>query len=247
MTRVDVVDVWLLAEADVPRLADSMRPRRLLSEAELAKLERLRSPAGRMRYLGARLLSRGVLAAHTGTDPGTLAFTAGPFGRPELCPNPWRLRFNLSHTDGLLACVVVPDRLCGIDVEGFPPSPDVVHFGMQWLAPVERARLARLSRRERFSEFVDTWVLKEAYTKALGAGMQHRFDGFVVDRGPDGQLQLADPSRPAGECGRWQFLLCAAGRSHRLAVAVRRNAGEGELPARIQEFGLDNAYRNIVP
>jgi len=245
---VTAVDVWLLAEADVPRLAGSLAPHRLLSGAERRRLERMHSPGGRVRYLGARLLCRGVLAARIGCDPAALGFAVGPFGRPELSPNPWRLRFNLSATDGLLACVVVPDRLCGIDVEGFPLNPDAVRFGSQWLAPAERARLAGLDGRPRSSEFVDTWVLKEAYAKALGAGMRHRFEAFMIDRTPGGRVLLTDPTRPAGETGRWQFLLCAAGRSHRLAVAVRRNADDAaELPARIREFELDKAFRDTTP
>lgn len=246
-----VVDVWLLAEADVPAMAVALRAHELLSVAERDKLQRLRTPGARTRYLGARLLSRGVLAQRTGLAPGTLTFDAGLFGRPELHPNPWELRFNLSHTDGLLACVVTVARPCGIDLEGYPPNPDVVRFGAQWLSDSERARIERLADRgdedERDSEFVDTWVLKEAYTKALGTGFQHRFDAFELRRDAAGRVLLDDPTRPADECQRWQFLLCRAGPAHRLAVAVCRDRQDPpELPVRIQEFGLDNARRNAV-
>ena len=55
---------------------------------------------------------------------------------------------------------------------------------------------------------VDVWLLPEAdvpllveavaYTKALGAGFQHRFDGFTDDRAPGALVRLSDPARPPG-------------------------------------------------
>lgn len=222
------VDVWLLAEPDVPAVAERLGWRRLLAADEVARLLRLRRPGTRRRYLGSRLLRRTALAAITGEDPAALRFETGPFGRPELHGNPHRLRFNVSHTDGLIAGVVTADRPCGIDVESTAVDPDVVRFGVRWLAPAEQARLAALDSQARNAGFVDLWVLKEAYTKAIGLGFQHRFHSFTVTapasaREPPGpHIVLVDRSRPPGEARRWQFELRGTATGHRLGLAVRR-------------------------
>jgi 4'-phosphopantetheinyl transferase len=217
-TCLGEVRVWLLAEADVPRVVRRLGGWRVLSPGERERLLRLRTPGARRRHLGSRLLCRTVLARYAGVEPVSLRFTTGPFGRLDLDPNPWRLRFNLSHTAGLIAGVFTVDRPCGIDVERGEADPSVVRHGIERLAPAERARLSTMDPRRRAAAFVDTWVLKEAYTKALGFGFQHHFDSFTLSA----EAGLADPSRPAAELPRWQFELATTPTGHRLAVAVRR-------------------------
>ena len=97
-------EVWLLPEADVDDWG--RRGEAMLSADERARCSRLLTASARRRCVGARLLSRSVLAERAGTDPARLSFTVGAFGRPELRPNPWRLRFNLTHSEGLIACAV---------------------------------------------------------------------------------------------------------------------------------------------
>ncbi|MFF3675000.1 4'-phosphopantetheinyl transferase family protein [Streptomyces sp. NPDC002120] len=213
-------EVWLLPEAEVDGLTDQARS--VLSADEHARWSRLRSDAARRRHLGARLLCRSVLGAYTGMPAQRLGFVQGDFGRPELLPNPSGLRFNLSHTDGLIVCVVTDGLLCGVDVERADVDPKVVGYAMERLTAAERARLEAADPARRARDFLDVWVLKEAYTKALGAGLQYGFDAFQL--GPDvrGRVVLHDPRMPGHEAGRWQFGLSTTATGHRLAVAVRR-------------------------
>ena len=51
-----------------------------------------------------------------------VALSHRDFGRPGTGARPRRaLRFNLSHTEGLIACVVTQGRGCGVDVGPTPP------------------------------------------------------------------------------------------------------------------------------
>ncbi|WP_100444520.1 4'-phosphopantetheinyl transferase family protein [Glycomyces xiaoerkulensis] len=226
-------EVWLLREADVDGFA---RPAAaMLSPDEWARWERLRIESARRRYLGARLLSRSVLAAQVGIAPSRLTFSSGEYGRPELHPNPWRLRFNLTHSEGLIACVVTADVLCGIDAERTPAAPAVVRYGTERFAPVERARLGAVEPGVRAVEFVDTWVLKEAYTKALGFGFQYGFDTFTLMPDARGDVVVNDPRMAASEAGHWRFTLFTAFTGHRLALALRHSepvAGRVQVPVR---------------
>ncbi|MCI0385818.1 4'-phosphopantetheinyl transferase superfamily protein [Streptomyces sp. CNQ085] len=214
--------LWLLAEesvdAEVARYAAG-----LLSADERRRLERLRPPAGRRRFLGARLLCRTVLGELLGQPPAALRFVRGALGRPELDPGPHGVRFSVSHTSGLIGCLVSREGPCGLDVERAEVSGPALRYGQRWLAPAERELLAALPPGRRAREFTDLWVLKEAYTKALGLGFQHRFDGFRLGPDDHGQVVLEDPSVPPDAAARWRFALLSVSGGHRLAVAVRRD------------------------
>ncbi|MGY1452816.1 4'-phosphopantetheinyl transferase family protein [Streptomyces sp. SS8] len=228
MTALPGAQLWLLAEesveAEVARYAAG-----LLSADERSRLERLRPPDGRRRFLGARLLCRTVLGELLDRPPAALRFVRGGLGRPELDPNPWGVRFSVSHTQGLVGFLVSREGPCGLDVERAEAAGPAVRYGQRWLAPAERESLAGLDPVRRARAFTDLWVLKEAYTKALGRGFQHRFDGFRLGPDEHGRIVLEDPSVPPGDVPRWRFALLSVPGGYRLAVAVRRD-GAGEIP-----------------
>jgi 4'-phosphopantetheinyl transferase len=215
-------DLWLLDEAAVGPLSERCAPERLLDADERTRYRRMRTAAGRRRQLGARLLCRHALSAYADLPPHRWRFRSGPFGRPEPEPNPWGLRFNLSHTDGLIACVVTSGQACGVDVERSPAAPETLRLAGRFLAPAERRHLATLAPAARAACFADFWVLKEAYTKALGEGLTRPFDSFAVDPRPARAIGVHDPAAGAVECARWAFELLHLGDRYALAVAVRR-------------------------
>ncbi|MDG4764515.1 4'-phosphopantetheinyl transferase superfamily protein [Solwaraspora sp. WMMD406] len=215
--------VWLLAESAVPRLAADVPPAEVLSADELARIGRLATPGARRRRLGGRLMSRLLLARHAGVRPGALSFVTGPYGRPELSPNPWGLRFNVSHTGGLIACVVTRGVPCGVDVQG-PLRPETLPGLRSALTEREQARLADLDPHDQASAIVDVWAVKEAYTKAIGVGLHYGFGRFEVHGAPGGPVAVHDPRLPVTRGRRWQFHLERLDTGHTLAVAVRRPA-----------------------
>lgn len=228
-----VAEVWTCTSSEVDGLLRAWRGRSVLSAAELARVARLVPARARRMAFCSLLLRRLVLAALTGTHPGLLTFTAGAYGRPELLVNPWRIRFNSTHTAGLLACVVTGDRVCGIDAEPRLANPEALRYGLREFAPGEQTELRALDPAARAARFVDLWVLKEAYTKALGLGMQHPFAGFEFHVDGD-RITLADPTTTAED---WDFRLTTPAHlpEHRLGLALRRTAGDPTpLPVRFR-------------
>ncbi|WP_435179069.1 4'-phosphopantetheinyl transferase family protein [Actinacidiphila sp. bgisy145] len=240
--------LWLLPEHAVPRFAAETGGLRLLTADERARHARLPTEGARRRYLGARLLSRHALSAATGLPPEQWRFRPGPFGRPEPQPAADGIRFNLAHTDGLIACVVTRGGTCGVDVERAPASPEAVaHLARRFAAP-EQAELAALTEAERRARFSELWVLKEAYLKALGTGLTRPLSGFTFtgprprpyanpqpyarrpqpythpypypSAAPDDRVTVDDPELAPGECDRWRFDLLHPGPDHVLAVAA---------------------------
>lgn len=215
----DPTHLWLLPEHAVKRFAARLNGLRLLTAEERGRLDRLPTVGARRRYLGARLLCRYALSARTGRPLDGWRFRRGGYGRPEPEPAYDGVRFNLSHTDGLIACVVTQGRACGVDVERTPASAAgrlTRHF-----AAAEQAELAALAPGGRAARVSELWVLKEAYLKALGTGLHRSLAGFSFPpRTPQGRIRVDDPERPPQASARWWFDLLHPGPGHILAVAA---------------------------
>jgi 4'-phosphopantetheinyl transferase len=225
----------------VDGFATALGGSRLLTEEERARLERLRGEGARRRFLGGRLLARHALSARSGRPPHAWRFRPGPWGRPEPEPPCEGLRFNLSHTEGLIACVVTCGRDCGVDVESAPASPGAVTHLIPRLADAERAELAALPPAVRADRLSELWVLKEAYLKALGTGITRDLASFAFATPPAGPITVYDPHRPPGAGDAWWFELLRPAPGYVLAVAAEHGrpgdlhridlVDPGELPA----------------
>ena len=74
----------------------------------------------RRAFLMTRALVRTTLSRYAPVAPADWRFITNAHGRPEILDRPAGvpdLRFNISHTDGLIACAVTIGREVGVDVE----------------------------------------------------------------------------------------------------------------------------------
>ncbi len=143
-----------------------------LSDAERAQHARFRFDEDRHTYLVAHALVRTVLGGMLGVAETALEFEAGAHGKPELItPAGTDVRFNLSHTRGLVACVIA--RVCdvGVDVEHVDRKLEIDSLTRSVLSPLEQASLAGLQGVARRERFFRHWTIKEAYVKAVGRGI----------------------------------------------------------------------------
>ncbi|CAL9408980.1 4'-phosphopantetheinyl transferase family protein [Streptomyces sp. NPDC014344] len=219
--------LWLLAEPEVDAFTARLGGPALLTPEERAEWARKLTPTARRRYLAGRLLARHALTASSGRPVTAWRFRRTGHGRPEPEPGDHGLRFNLSHTDGLIACVVARDgRACGVDVERFPAGDEAVACLPRHFAAEERADLAAAGPQERAARVAAYWVLKEAYAKALGTGLRKPLSSYAFTGLADGPVRLRDSERPAS--GRdWHFDLVRPGPGHVVAVAAERAAPGG--------------------
>lgn len=229
----DAVDLWLLPEDAVDYFSDRLGGPELLTPEERARMHRMRVPAARRRFLGARLLSRHALSARTGLPPGRWRFAAGPDGRPEPEPAPGGVRFNLSHTDGLVACVVTRQRDCGVDVERTPARTAAAARLPHYFAPAEQAAVEAAPPGRRAERVAAYWVLKEAYVKALGTGLRRAPESFAFSPPHRPPIEVTDPQAPPD--ARWRFVLLRPTPGHVLAVAVG-GVTEGPLHLTVHPF-----------
>lgn len=210
------VDVWTLDPADVRDDGLLARYRALLSDDERAQLARYRVEKVGHQYLLSRALTRTVLGSLLDVPPEQVAFTKTAAGRPELATG--GLRFNLSHTDGLIALAVVADYAVGVDVERYDRDVDPVRLAERFFAPSERDAILAADDATRRRTFVVHWTLKEAFLKARGVGLSEPLDSaaFRID-GPVVRASIAARDE-AARC--WSFASFEPTTVHRAAVAV---------------------------
>ncbi len=199
----------------------------VLSDAERQRMARFLRDHDRRLYLTAHALLRAALSwCAPGVDPAAWAFQTGPHGRPELAGAMAAsgLRFNLSHTPGLVACLVIRDVDCGIDVEAVDRLDDLDALGRTVLAGSERAAVTSLPPDQRRAAFFRYWTLKEAYVKARGLGLTLPVDRCAFDLHAFGARLLDDPALD-DDVAAWQFEQWWPTRQHVLALALRHNGG----------------------
>ena len=194
-----------------------------------------------------RALVRTVLSTyHPSVDPRAWAFEIGQFGRPEIAGPSVQptLRFNLSHTDGMVVCLVAGDREIGVDVEDTQRTGYTVEIADRYFSPAEVRELRSWPAERQAERFFDYWTLKEAYIKARGLGLQLPLDQFTMQPPayrPGFQRETARQARSALRSGRrsrtsprsWQFMSFDLTARHRVALAVRRR--EADLTLRIMQ------------
>jgi 4'-phosphopantetheinyl transferase len=154
----------------------------VLNDAERTQHGKFRFDDDRHTYLIAHALVRFALAGELGVDAASLRFEIGEHGKPELIEGQG-VRFNLSHTRGLVACAITRTDDVGVDVEHVDRKTEIDSLARSVLSEAERASLATLegsARRERFFRY---WTLKEAYVKAMGRGIALPLRSLHVELG----------------------------------------------------------------
>jgi len=225
-----------LVRTDHPDAVASLASyRRLLTPDEHERMERFVFERDRQRFLLTRALVRTMLSSYAPVAPADWRFVNNAYGRPELAERPAGvpdLRFNLSHTDGLIACAVTVGREVGVDVE---QVQRVVTYDVagRFFAPREVADLRALPEPDQARAFFDYWTLKEAYIKARGYGLALPLSEFAfVLRPADAPTIRFEPTL-VDDPASWQFVQAWPTPAHRLALAVRSDGTD--LPVRMRE------------
>jgi 4'-phosphopantetheinyl transferase len=214
------VDIWL---AQPCRVGDDLlsRYRELMDDGELARWRRFKVDDAKLQHIVARALVRTTLSRYFDVPASAWRFTANRYGRPYIDePEAYRhVRFNLSHTTGLVACAIIGSGDVGVDVENIRRNVGFEDLAQAVFSPFEASYFMRSAPERQRDVFFSYWTLKEAYIKARGRGLSLPLDGFWLhlDESPL-RIEFADtcPDDP----GRWQFRQFVPTDDHKMALAV---------------------------
>jgi 4'-phosphopantetheinyl transferase len=221
--------VWLARPDDIQNSRKQGDALSLLSPAERDRHARFRFEIHRKLFLVAHSLVRTSLSRYADLSPSEWQFSKCEFGRPEITRSDGAplLRFNLSHTDGLAACVICLDIDCGVDVERMNRVRDLHGVARRVFTPTELEDLRGRDGESLEGRFTDYWTLKEAYMKARGMGFQLPPRSFTVQLDDCDEIapRLELPADFDDRSDDWQLSLYPLSRGqdpgYRLAVALR--------------------------
>jgi 4'-phosphopantetheinyl transferase len=219
----DEVHVWSTRPDSITDAALLHAYGALMTGDERARQGRFRLERSRHEHLVTRALLRTVLSRYLDRAPTEWRFVENRHGRPELAPGfDSRLRFNLSHTEGLIACAVTLDRDVGVDVEALDRRGETVRIADRFFSPSEVRALRALPESERRERFFSYWTLKEAYIKARGLGLAIPLGQFSFELEDTGRIGISFDAALEDDPDSWQFALYRPSERHRLAIGVRR-------------------------
>jgi len=227
--HVDLVDT-----ADATALGKLDSYRALLSDDERERMARFVFDRDRRAFVMTRAHVRTMLSRYAAVAAADWRFVENVHGRPEIFDRPEGapdLRFNISHTHGLIACAVTIGREVGVDVEhiGRHLTHDVAG---RFFAPAEVTDLRLLPPDDQQRVFFDYWTLKEAYIKARGFGLALPLADFAFKLSPPGPPAITFEPSLEDDPSTWQFMQDWPTPRHRLGLAVRRDGAD--LPVRLR-------------
>ena len=216
---------WFLEPRSVRRPVTLERLQSTLSSTELSQYRRYAFPEHAHLYLVAHGLLRQVLSCYTDVAPADWLFERTAHGRPEIAnPGAPPLRFNLTHTAGLVACVVTLVDDCGIDAEQITSRHNPSGVAKRMFSEIETRALERLQGEAYLEHFFSRWTLREAYVKARGIGISFptRKLTFTVKR--DNSAEVSFHPTIDDRRDNWHFQLFKPTGEHITAIALRRSS-----------------------
>ena len=198
----------------------------LLSGAERERYCRSANEQRRHEFLVTRALCRTTLSRYADVDPADWSFAANRYGRPEISApgDVPQLRFNLSHSAGVIACVVTLDVDAGVDVEDIHRGTDIVRVARRYFSPLERAALRTLPADRQRQRFFEYWTLKEAYIKARGSGLSIPLNQFSLHLDDGMPITISFASQLHDDPHAWQFARYRPSDRHTMALALHRGS-----------------------
>lgn len=209
----------------------------LLSATERARHDRLAAPARRLELAAAHSLVRIALEQSTGTPASAWRVWRDSMGRPLVEGPVDNMHVSITHTPGLVACLVAPGRVVGVDAEQVSPRVPYMRIAEQVFAPRELDDLRELDDNARIDRFFLLWSVKEAFAKARGDGLSAPLDKVEVTLSSDGAVELMVPAACGAAGPSWHVRWSRPSPEHVMATCVARADGGGDVRV-IEHIGL---------
>lgn len=217
------IHVWMCAPDSIndPVLLSAYAS--LLCEDERERLQRFHFEKDRHVFLVSHALVRSALSKYVNIQPADWRFSAGKHGRPEIVRPAGvpPLRFNLTHTHGLAACVITRDIACGIDAERITARGNPHAVAEKMFATIELADLEVQGEEGFLDRFYVYWTLHEAYCKARGVGLTRSDNRYAFVAEQNGQYQLEASDTMQASANNWCFEVSRPTAEHIVSVAFQ--------------------------
>ena len=193
-----------------------------LAPEERRRAESYRFHRDRLHYVIARGVLRAILARYLETPPAQIRLTYSEYGKPELAADQGGLRFNVSHSHGAALYACTRRRELGVDIEMLRDDFAILEVAERFFSMTELCELWSLPTRLQTQAFFNCWTRKEAYIKALGAGLSHPLNAFAVSLTPGESSRLISTDKDSQqEAAKWSIIDLNPFPGYAAALAVR--------------------------
>jgi 4'-phosphopantetheinyl transferase len=198
----------LTIDLDQPiAVVDALRTH--LDDAETRSAASRRTDSVRHRYVVAHGALREILGACLGVEPGAVQLSRrcarcgdDLHGKPEVVSDALpeeRLRFSLSHSGSVAVVAVALGARVGVDVETKRPRVRLDALAARVLDSEDYADWLDVPEPDQLRSFLEQWTAKEAYLKAIGAGITVPLRDVPIE--PDGWT-VTEFASPPGTVAR---------------------------------------------
>jgi len=208
-----------------------------LSEDEKERAREYKYDRDRRRFIVSRGMLRRLLGRYLQEEPSRLVFTYGIHGKPDL-----RMKFlgqdvlfNLAHSEDLALYAFTTELSIGLDLEYVKEIPDADEVASRFFSDRENAILEVQVGRRRLEAFYRCWTLKEAYVKAMGAGMAFPLRRVEVSF-TSGGARLLEVNGDRHEAARWSMFTLEPAEGYVAAVAVNG------MNYRFKQYSVDEKF-----
>lgn len=215
------VHVWYCFYDDIREPGQFAQYDALMTDDERARHQRLHFERDRLMFLVTRALVRTTLSKYADCAPADWRFDKNEWGRPHVSGPVAAPHFNLSNTQGLVACAVARTEGVGVDVENITRRTEPTAIAHRFFSKSEAEALMSLPDEGRRARFFSLWTLKEAYIKARGMGLAIPLRQFSYSLG-DGEIAISFGDKVDDDPSLWRFALTRASDEHYLSLAVDR-------------------------
>ena len=209
----------------------------LLSSDEIMKANSFIFTKLRKRYIRGRGLLRIILGSCLGILPDRVSFSYNSYGKPFIHEslNKIDLRFNLSHSNGVIAIALSIGCEIGIDIEQIKPIAGMHDIAKTIYTPCEKKILESSTALQRIELFFRFWTRKEATAKAIGTGLAQPIEKIDVSTCSSNPVAAIVRRRKCISLSKWFVRDIQPFENYAASVAV-----EG-YPRRDQQFYI-SAY-----
>ena len=242
------VDLWLLP---VDELTNILREEydSILSSKERDFSKQIIIQDEKDLYVSARALLRTLLYRYTNLPTLEWHFEKNSFGRPYIThPQQHRnIRFNISHTSGLVACSISTSHEVGVDIESILQNRNFHKISRDFFSEQEANSLNSIPPHEVKHLFYTYWTLKEAYLKARGIGLSLPLSSFWFELSMFPRIFFSSECKDTSK--NWRFISKSITNKHLLALAIRTNSTADinvrvyqAQPHSLGELRIDTSY-----
>ncbi len=134
-------------------------------------------------FLAGRYLIKSILAYYLNIKPEDVWFIQNNYGKLYLRENigskmEKQILFNLSHSNGMVACAITLEYEVGVDIEKV--DGDLIEIAKRFFSPEEIQYIFNFQDNFKNHTAYRLWTLKEAYIKAKGMGLSLDLKSFNI-------------------------------------------------------------------